>query len=86
MEPGRTLNRFLSAVKSERAESTCYDYRSSLSRSIGFCREDTLENVCEINGFHVSDFKYTRRNDGISETTHITNSTRFDRSCTGANR
>ncbi|WP_241432459.1 tyrosine-type recombinase/integrase [Natrinema gari] len=69
MKPERAVNRFLSEMKPEWADSTYYNYSSSLSRFLEFCEDDNLENICEIDGFHISDFKSVRRNDGISEMT-----------------
>lgn len=69
MKPERAVDRYLNEMKPEWADSTHYNHSSSLSRFIEFCEDDGLDNLCEIDGFQISDFKARRRGDGISEMT-----------------
>ena len=70
MKPERAVKRYLSEMKPEWADSTYYNNSSALNRFLDFCEEDGLDNICEIDGFHISDFKQKRREeDNIKETT-----------------
>mgnify|MGYP000253559986 FL=1 len=70
MKPERAIERFLTDKKPEWAESTYYNNASSLGIFREFCDEADLTNICEIDGFHISDFKKRRREvGGVNEVT-----------------
>lgn len=70
MKPERAVERYLSDKKPEWADSTYYNNSTALNRFLEFAQDGNLDNICEIDGFHISDFKKIRRDvDGINETT-----------------
>lgn len=73
MKPERAINRYLAEKKPEWADSSHYNNSSALNRFLEFCEEDGLDNICEIDGFHISDFKQYRRESGINEVTLYNN-------------
>ncbi|WP_225334725.1 tyrosine-type recombinase/integrase [Halomicrobium urmianum] len=73
MKPERAVNRYLTEKKPEWADSSYYNNSSTLNRFLEFCEEDGLDNICEIDGFHISDFKQYRRESGINEVTLYNN-------------
>ncbi|AZQ15479.1 site-specific integrase [Halorubrum sp. PV6] len=64
MKPERAIERYLTDKKPEWADSTYYNNASSLGLFLDFCEGIDLDNICEIDGFHISDFKKRRREVG----------------------
>lgn len=64
MDPERAIERYLTDKKPEWAESTYYNNASSLGLFLSLCQETDLHNICDIDGFHISDFKKHRREEG----------------------
>lgn len=73
MKPERAVNRYLSEKKHNWAESTHYNNSCALNRFLEFCEEEGIENICDIDGFHISDFKQYRREQEINEMTLYNN-------------
>ena len=73
MKPERAIDRYLTDKKPEWAESTYYNNASSLGLFLDFCEETDLNNICDIDGFDISDFKQRRREVGeVNEVTLYT--------------
>jgi len=73
MKPERAIERYLNEMDAEWADSTYYNNSCALNRFLEFCEETELDNICEIDGFHISDFKQHRRGQGINEVTLYNN-------------
>lgn len=73
MKPKRAVERYLNEMDAEWAESTYYNNSCALNRFLEFCEDAGLENICEIDGFYISDFKQHRRDQGINEVTLYNN-------------
>lgn len=64
MKPERAIDRYLTDKNPEWAESTYYNNASSLGLFLDFCEEIDLDNSCDIDGSHISEFKQHRREEG----------------------
>jgi len=73
MKPERAVKRYLNEMDAKWADSTYYNNNCALNRFLEFCDEEELDNICEIDGFHISDFKQYRRGQGINEVTLYNN-------------
>jgi len=73
MKPERAIERYLNEREAEWADSSYYNNSCALNRFQEFCEEDNLDNIAEIDGFHISDFKQYRREQGINEVTLYNN-------------
>ncbi|TKX51641.1 site-specific integrase [Halorubrum sp. ASP121] len=70
MKPERAVERYLKERKPEVSESTHYNHACTLNAFLEFCEDEYLDNICEIDGFHIHDFKiYRREIGGINEVT-----------------
>ena len=70
MKPERAVERYLKERKPEVSESTHYNHACTLNSFLEFCEEEGLENICEIDGFHIHDYKiYRREVGGVNEVT-----------------
>lgn len=70
MHPERAVERYLQERKPEVSTSTYRNHKYTLNRFEEWCAETELEDVAELDGFHVHDFKIHRReNADIQETT-----------------
>ena len=74
MTPERAVERYLKERKPEVSESTYRNHKYALDRFIEWCEENGLEDISELDGFHIHDFKlYRRENGGINELTLYNN-------------
>jgi site-specific recombinase XerD len=73
MKPERAVERYLSERRPEWSDSSHYNNKCALERFLEFCNDEGLDNICEIDGFHISDFKQYRRDQGINEVTLYNN-------------
>lgn len=70
MEPERAVERYLKEREPEVAESTYRNHKYALKRFVEWCEESNLEDISELDGFHIHDFKlYRRDNSDVSEMT-----------------
>ncbi|MXR19715.1 tyrosine-type recombinase/integrase [Halobacterium sp. PCN9] len=70
MKPERAVERYLKERKPEVSESTHYNHACTLNAFLEFCEEEELDNICDLDGFHIHDFKIFRREvGGINEVT-----------------
>lgn len=70
MKPERAVERYLKERKPEVSESTHYNHACTLNAFLEFCEVEELDNICDVDGFHVHDFKiYRREVGGINEVT-----------------
>ncbi|NHN48404.1 site-specific integrase [Halostella sp. JP-L12] len=74
MRPQRAVERYLKERKPEVSESTYRNHKYALKRFVEWCDEAGLEDVTELDGFHIHDFKIHRReNGGVNEVTLYNN-------------
>lgn len=69
MHPNRAVERYLNDRKPEVAESTYYNHKYTLDRFVEWCEDAELDDIADVDGFHIHDFKSHRRETGIAETT-----------------
>lgn len=70
MSPERAVERHLKERKPEVSASTLQNNRYALKRFVEWTDEAGLDDISELDGFHIHDFKIHRREeDGINETT-----------------
>ncbi|WP_226479362.1 tyrosine-type recombinase/integrase [Natrinema amylolyticum] len=73
MKPERAVERYLKERRPEVAESTYYNHKSALDQFVSWCIEEDIDDISQIDGFHVHDFKLYRRDQGINEVTLYNN-------------
>lgn len=74
MTPERAVERYQKERKPEVSESTHRNHKYALKRFVEWCDEAGLDDVSELDGFHIHDFKIHRReNGGINEVTLYNN-------------
>ncbi len=74
MTPERAAERYLKERKAEVSESTHRNHKYALKRFVEWADEAGLDDISELDGFHVHDFKIHRReNDDINEVTLYNN-------------
>jgi len=70
MTPERAVERYLRERKPEVSESTHRNHRYALKRFVEWTEKAEVDDIAELDGFHVHDFKIHRREEGdISELT-----------------
>lgn len=70
MDPEQAVERYLKEKQPEVSDSTLYNHSSTLKRFLSFLERESVGRMSELDQFHVSDFKITRREeDNISEMT-----------------
>lgn len=70
MSPERAVERHLKERKPEVSASTLQNNRYALKRFVEWADEAGLDDISELDGFHIHDFKIHRREeDGVNETT-----------------
>lgn len=76
MSPEDAVERFLKERKPEVSSSTLQNNRYALTRFIEWAEQSELEDISNLDGFHVHDFKiYRREEDDVNETTLRNNMT-----------
>jgi len=70
IEPERAVERYLNERRADISESTYYNHSSLLSQFIEWCEAEGLDYVNELDGFHISDFKIHRRDEGWYQQSH----------------
>lgn len=73
MEPERAVERYLKERRPEVAESTYHNHKYTLDRFVEWCIEGELNDISQLDGFHIHDFKIHRRDQGINEVTLYNN-------------
>jgi site-specific recombinase XerC len=74
MTPERAVERHLKEREPEVSKSTHRNHKYALKRFLEWCDEKGLEDISELDGFHIHDFKIHRRENGdINETTLYNN-------------
>lgn len=70
MTPKRAVDRFLKDKRPNVSDSTHYNHSSLLRQFLKWCDREGLDDITELDGWHVHDFKQFRRDqDGIGEVT-----------------
>jgi len=69
MSPEDAVDRFLRERKAEVAKSTLQNNRYALQRFTEWAEGEVLEDISELDGFHIHDFKLHRREEGVNELT-----------------
>lgn len=70
MSPERAVERYLKERRPEVSESTYRNHKYALSRFVEWTDEGELDDVSNLDGFHVHDFKiHRRKSGGVSEMT-----------------
>jgi site-specific recombinase XerD len=70
MRPKRAVERYLKEREPEVSKATLQNHRYALKRFTEWCEQEELEDISELDGFHIHDYKIHRReNGGIEETT-----------------
>lgn len=70
MDFERAVERYLKEKKPKVSDSTLYNHSSTLNRFSSFVEQESINQISEVDQFHVSDFKIARREeDDISEMT-----------------
>ena len=60
--PEEAVERYLEEHKSNLADSTLYNYKTSLKQFVEWCDDQPeIEHIQDLNQFHISDFKLHRR-------------------------
>lgn len=74
MTPERAVERYLKEREPEVSESTQRNHKYALKRFVEWCDETGLDDISELDGFHIHDFKiYRRENADINEVTLYNN-------------
>jgi site-specific recombinase XerD len=74
MKPERAVERYLKERRPEVAESTYYNHKYALDQFVDWCIEAELDDISELDGLHIHDFKiYRREQCGINEVTLYNN-------------
>ena len=74
MQPERAVERYLKERKPEVSESTHRNHKYALKRFVEWTEQADIENISELDGLHIHDFKIHRReNGGINEVTLYNN-------------
>jgi site-specific recombinase XerD len=70
MEPGKAVKMYLSEREAELAESSLQNHRYHLKRFLEFCEDTGFENMAELNGRTIYEYKqYRREEGGVNEQT-----------------
>ncbi|SDF53689.1 tyrosine-type recombinase/integrase [Halorientalis regularis] len=74
MEPERAVERYLKERRPEVAESTYRNHKYALKQFIQWCNQIDLNDISELDGWHIHDFKIHRREEGgVNEVTLYNN-------------
>lgn len=63
-EPEAALERYLSDREGEVSVSTLQAHKYRLQHFIRWCKQESIENMNELNGRHLQDYRYWRKDDG----------------------
>lgn len=63
-EPSEALERYLSDREDEVQKATLRSHRARLKHFIEWCSKNDLDNLNDLNGRHLQDFRYWRKEDG----------------------
>lgn len=64
IDPQTALDLYLADREPEVAESTLYAHRSRLGHFVRWCDEQDIENLNELTGRRLHEYRIWRRNDG----------------------
>ena len=74
MHPKEAVDRYLNERKPEVAASTFQNHTYALRQFVAWCAEEELEDIGDLDGFHIHDFKLHRRaHGGVNEVTLYNN-------------
>lgn len=74
MTPQKAAERYLKERKPDVSESTYYNHKYALKQFLKWCEAEGVEDISQLDNFHVHDFKIHRReNCGINEVTLYNN-------------
>ncbi|MCU4798950.1 tyrosine-type recombinase/integrase [Halobacteria archaeon HArc-gm2] len=74
MTPERAVERYLKERKPEVAKSTYRNHKYALKQFVDWCEEAPIDDVSNLDGFHIHDFKIHRREEGgVNEVTLYNN-------------